>query len=79
MPSSYEIPFDDVETGRYYTQAVAWMVEHGITTGTSPTSFSPDDPLTRGQIATFLWRLAGKPAAFAEGVTLPSSMRVTSG
>lgn len=75
--SSFEIPFDDVEAGRFYTEAVAWMVEHEITTGTSPATFSPDDPLTRAQIATFLWRLAGRPEAFADGITLPTSMRVS--
>jgi SpoIID/LytB domain protein len=75
--STFEIPFEDVEADKYYTEAVAWMVEHGITTGTSPTEFSPDDPLTRGQIATFLWRLAGQPAAYAEGAILPSSMRAS--
>ncbi len=68
--------FDDVEPGRFYTDAVAWMVLHEITAGTSPTTFEPDAELTRGQLATFLWRLAGKPEAFAEGVELPAKMRV---
>ena len=52
------------------------MLHHGITTGTSDDTFSPDWDLTRGQIATFLYRLAGTPEAFAEGVELPSTMRV---
>ena len=73
--SSVENPFDDVEPGRFYTEAVLWMVEHEITTGTTPTTFDPEEPITRGQIATFLWRLAGAPDAFAPDVTLPSSMR----
>lgn len=67
--------FTDIESGRFYTVAVAWMAEWGITTGTSPTEFSPDDPVDRGQIATFLWRLAGTPEAFASSVVLPSTMR----
>jgi len=67
--------FEDVEPERYYTDAVRWMVEWDITTGTSPTTFAPDDPLTRAQIATFLWRLAGQPSAFHPKVLLPSSMR----
>ena len=67
--------FDDVEDGRYYTNAVRWMVEWEITTGTSPVTFAPKDPLTRGQIATFMWRLAGKPDAFNPNSALPSSMR----
>lgn len=74
-PSTFDIPFDDVLEGRYYTQAVAWMVEYQITTGTSENEFSPDDPVTRGQIATFLWRLAGRPEAFESGAVLPKSMR----
>ena len=40
----------------YYTDAVAWAVEQGVTTGTSDTTFSPSDTCTRGQIVTFLYR-----------------------
>lgn len=68
--------FEDVPAGAFYTEAVHWMLHWAITTGTSPTTFSPDDPLTRGQIATFLWRLARTPAAFADGTDLPSTMLV---
>ncbi|MEO0492817.1 MAG: S8 family serine peptidase [Actinomycetota bacterium] len=53
--------FTDVSAGAYYADAVAWMVAEGITTGTSPTTFSPNAGVTRGQLATFLWRLAGEP------------------
>ena len=69
--------FDDVEDDTYYTNAVRWMVEWEITTGTPAGSvtFAPGDPLTRAHIATFLWRLAGKPDAFHPETTLPSSMR----
>lgn len=67
--------FTDVPLGVYYTVPVAWMLEWGITEGTSETTFSPDAPLKRAQIATFLWRLAGTPGAFAEGIVLPSTMR----
>ena len=59
---SLDTPFTDVPAGRFYSKAVAWLVEQGITTATSPTTFSPDDPATRGQIATLLWCLAGEPA-----------------
>ena len=48
--------FDDVAEGASYAEAVAWAVEHGITTGTSPTTFEPDLVCTRGQIVTFLYR-----------------------
>ena len=67
--------FDDVEEGRYYTDAVRWMVQWEVTTGTSPVTFDPKEPLTRGQIAAFLWRLAGQPDAFHPDSTLPSAMR----
>jgi len=49
-------PFTDVPSGLYYTQPVAWLVETGITTGTSPTTFSPNATVTRGQMAVFLAR-----------------------
>jgi peptidoglycan hydrolase-like amidase len=74
---SATLAFTDVADDTYYTDAVRWMVEWDITTGTSPTTYSPDDLLTRAQIATFLWRLAGKPDAFAAGVELPPAMRDT--
>ena len=47
-------PFIDVERGRYFTDAVAWAFEAGVTTGTSSTTFSPGDPVTRVQFAAFL-------------------------
>lgn len=56
-------PFSDVGAGRFYTEAVAWMSAEGITTGTSPTMFSPHDPLDRAQAVTFLHREAGSPSA----------------
>lgn len=61
-PASLDTPFSDVPAGKFYSKAVAWLVEQDITTGTTPTTFSPDDPVTRGQMATFLWRLASEPA-----------------
>ena len=54
-------PFTDVFRDTYYADAVAWAVEKGITTGTSATTFSPDQGCTRGQVVTFLWRAAGSP------------------
>jgi hypothetical protein len=56
-----DLPFTDVESDAYYADAVAWAIEQGITTGTSATTFSPDEPCTRAEIVTFLWRLAGSP------------------
>ena len=54
-------PFTDVGEDKYYYDSVLWAYEQGITGGTSSTTFSPDDPCTRAQMATFLWRTAGSP------------------
>ncbi len=53
--------FGDVEAELFYSQAVQWMVDTGITTGTSPTCFSPDRTVTRGEGAAFLHRMMGEP------------------
>ena len=57
--------FTDVSKDAYYYDAVLWAVENGITSGTSSTTFSPNDPCTRAQIVTFLWRAAGSPTVNA--------------
>lgn len=57
--------FTDVAADAYYAKAVAWAAENGITTGTSKTTFSPDETVTRGQTVTFLYR-AHKGAASGE-------------
>ncbi len=53
--------FTDVAAEAYYADPVTWAVEKGITSGTSSTTFSPNDTCTRAQIMTFLWRAAGSP------------------
>lgn len=53
-----ENPFTDVPDGQWYTDAVLWAAENNITDGTSETTFSPNNPLTREQMATFLYRFA---------------------
>ena len=53
--------FSDVPADEYYTKAVAWAIEQGITKGTTDRTFSPKDVCTRAQIVTFLWRAAGEP------------------
>ena len=53
-------PFADVSEGTYYTDAVLWAAENGITKGTSATTFSPDEDCTRAQIVTFLYRCLSK-------------------
>jgi hypothetical protein len=54
-------PFSDTSPSAYYADGVDWMVDAGITNGTGPTTFSPNDPVTRGQLAAFLHRYAGHP------------------
>ena len=49
--------FTDVSADSYYAQAVAWAIENGITTGVGGGRFDPNSTCTRGQIATFLYRL----------------------
>lgn len=56
-----ESGFADVDPNAYYAEAVAWAVENNITSGTSATTFSPDQTCTRAQIATFIWRAKGSP------------------
>lgn len=51
-------PFKDVPSGQYYTDAVRWAVEKGITTGASATTFQPNAFITRQDLATFLYRYA---------------------
>ncbi len=53
--------FVDVQKGIWYEAAVTWAVDQGITTGTSTTTFSPEESCTRAQAVTFLWRAAGSP------------------
>ncbi len=53
--------FSDVPGGAYYSQPVDWAVQKGITSGTSPTTFSPGRTCTRAEIVTFLWRSANSP------------------
>ena len=60
-PESSRSPFTDVKAGSYYYDAVLWAVEQGITSGTTPTTFSPDATCTRGQIVTFLYHSWGDP------------------
>lgn len=54
--------FSDIKPGAYYADAVAWAVKHGITNGTSDSTFSPDNTCTTAQILTMLYRAYGSPA-----------------
>ncbi len=48
-------PFDDVERGRWYTDAIWWAKLTGVVSGMSPSTFAPDDPITRAQLAVILY------------------------
>ena len=54
-------PFIDVKPNKYYTDAVIWAFHNGIVNGTTPTTFEPEEPVTREQIATILYRREGAP------------------
>lgn len=83
--------FSDVPGGQYYSEAVAWLVGTGITSGTGPAMFSPNQAVDRGQMAVFLHRLAGEPPSgspgfpdvtdqyFAAAVAWLASQGITSG
>lgn len=53
--------FVDVKANDYFYDAVLWAAQKGITSGTDNEHFSPNQPCTRAQIVTFLWRAAGSP------------------
>ena len=55
---SGELPFTDVEAGAWYADAVAWAAANDIVNGTSATTFAPNSPITREQMATMLYRFA---------------------
>ncbi|MEM8746681.1 MAG: S-layer homology domain-containing protein [Actinomycetota bacterium] len=63
LADSQESGFVDVPDGVFYDAPVDWLVERGITTGTSATTYSPGANVTRAQMAAFLWRFAGREPA----------------
>ena len=86
-------PFRDVPTDAYYYEAVKWAQKKGITGGIGDGLFGPNQPSTRAQIVTFLWRAAGAPvvnyamdladvsgdAYYAEAVRWALSQGITTG
>ena len=69
--------FSDVPSNAYYTDAVAWASANGIVTGYGNERFGSNDPVSRAQIATILWRYAGSPNAdagqnFADESSIPA-------
>ena len=65
--------FADVPADAYYAKAVEWAVKNGITNGKGNGLFGSNDPCTRGQIVTFLWRAAGSPAP-KDTATIPADV-----
>lgn len=53
--------FNDVPGNLWYANAIKWAINEGITNGTSSTTFSPNDNISRGNFITLLWRYAGSP------------------
>lgn len=53
--------FLDVPADGWYAEPVSWAVAQGITTGTSSTTFSPNETCTNAQVITFIWRACGEP------------------
>lgn len=60
-PASAPSPFVDVSPTAFYGPAVAWFAAEGISTGTTPDRFSPDQIVSRAEVITFLWRHRGSP------------------
>jgi hypothetical protein len=64
----------DVPSGAYYEPAVRWLVAHGISKGATADTFAPARPVTRGQMAAFLHRMALEPAAWESVPQVPSTI-----
>lgn len=60
------LPFTDIEQDAYYYDALVWGYSIGIVLGTTETTFSPDENVTRAQVIAFLYRLAGEPESGAK-------------
>ena len=71
--------FYDVPNGAYFYEAVKWAVENGITDGVGNDLFAPEQPCTRAQIVTFLWRAAGCTAATGAPVPCAIDNGITTG
>ena len=63
--SENQMPFFDVEKNKYYTEAVEWAYRKNVVAGTSGTTFSPNEAMSRAQIMTVLWRYFGNGAVTA--------------
>lgn len=64
-PAAAEASFPDVPADSWYAESVAWASRQGITTGRADGTFGPDAAITRQDLAVFLWRSLGSPAALS--------------
>ena len=53
----------------YYYDAVLWAISNNVTNGTTETTFSPNEPVSRAQAVTFQWRAAGTPSVSGNSFT----------
>lgn len=65
-PQDTDTAFTDLQPGSFSYDAILWAEEQGITNGTSKTTFSPKQTVTREQVVTFLWRVDGMPQSETE-------------
>ncbi|MGM9523485.1 MAG: endonuclease, partial [Faecousia sp.] len=73
-----KLAFTDVEDGQWYTDAILWATEEGITHGITETTFGTNDPVTREQMVTFLWRYVGEPKSEQSLDRFPDADRISS-
>lgn len=64
-PAALAVDFSDVPAGAWYAEAVEEVSSGGVMNGTTATTFSPEQYVTRGMVVAVLWRLAGSPAPTA--------------
>ena len=69
--------FADVDPNAYYSDAVAWAQDNSIVLGVTTECFEPEEPVTREQLATILWRYSGKPAASADEAKFSDAVSVS--
>lgn len=55
-----EVPFVDLDSTRFYYNAVIWALKTGVTSGMDATHFNPEGYCRRGQVVTFLYRYIGE-------------------
>ena len=70
--------YNDVSSGAWYADGIAWAVENGIANGYGNGQFGPNDSVTREQLAVMLWKYAGSPKASGQGLAFADAGQVSS-